>query len=84
MTGRPLNEVYAVLEQLLDDEGLLTFRNAAARTLEALIQKSEVTAAAERGSAESVRFRIKARRADGLFANLDLARKLINEFYERL
>lgn len=84
LTDRSLDDVYSLLEELLDEEGLITSRNATTRTLEALIQNSEVTAVAERMTAQSVRFRIKARRADGLFPDLDLAKKLVNEFYKRL
>lgn len=84
MTDRPMDEVYSVLEQILDERGMITARNATTRTLEAILQDSEVNASVEQISSRSVRFRVKARRAEGLFPHMDLAQSIASELYQRL
>ena len=84
LSDRPIDKVYDTLEDVLGQKGLITARSRTTRTLEAVIQDSEVRATVERVTTASVRFRIKARRADGLFPDRGLAQKLVNEVYQRL
>ncbi len=84
LTDAPIDDVYETVEHVLGQKGLITSRNRTTRTLEAVIQDSEVKASIEPATTVSVRFRIKARRAEGLFPHQDLAQKLVNAVFEDL
>lgn len=84
LTDASANKVFNVLERVLDERGTITSQNATTRIMEAIVNDSEVKTSIEQVTAKSVRFRIKARRAEGLFPHLDLAQEIANDVYQRL
>ena len=74
-----LNQAWVALHSVIQKEGAITLEDKTRGTIHAVVKGSDVEAFVSRVSDKTVKISVKARKAKGVFPNLDLAESLYDK-----